>query len=1760
MAKQYTLQTRRIEAAPRSKRLRNLGVAGGGFYTSSGVGAVNNTNLGIDDIRDLRAMLDNKAAKEHKHNIADINELQESLDNKFDKENIIQAASETIESDENVYSASRAKLEDEKRLRKDIEDTAAERITFNKGLIAVSTSVEGAANGIIEEFTTEESQQINTSIIEEFTNAVAATLGELDNVSDDVDNTNTETQDYVLVQKTGSSDWTKAPFISGGGGTSIVRLTYVSSGVVAVSFGATYSIQYRFISTIDGEETGPGSVIYYVSGKKVYAQTINQGENSFEVGKFLIKGSNEVKVEVTDSYGTTRSLPYSIESIAISISSTFDDSQVFTGTIPFKFTPIGAISKVVHFKLDGAEMGTMNTDKTNQQLTYSIPAQTHGSHSLDVYMTAEISGSAVESNHIYYDLICVVSGNNTIIIASSFNTPVAEQYSTIIIPYVVYNPLSSSTDVELKVNGAVISRLSVSRVKQAWTYKISQKENMQMQIWSGNIAKTFKITVTESSIKADAVTENLELFLSSLGRSNSEINKSEWKFNTIATELTGFNWAADGWLPDSLGNTALHITGDARVSIPFKIFATDLRQNGKTVEIEFSTSNVRNYDDIIASCWNNGKGIQITAQNALFVSTQTTVKVQFKEEERVRISFVVEETAENRLIQTYINGVMAGVMQYPVDDSFAQVNPANIEIGSSACTIDMYNIRVYANNLTRQQILENFIADMDDINKKIALYTRNKITDAYGDLAKSQILEQLAVMTIIGDLPQYKGDKKATTKIIYEDLQDPTKSFTAENVTNDVQGTSSQYYPRKNYKFKFHKTDGITTISGKATKYKLRDSSIAVNCFCLKADFAESSGTHNTGIAKITHDTLLKLSLLTPPQLEQSQSGANINIRTTIDGFPIVVFHQPTEDSSPQFLGKYNFNNDKSTEGVFGFDLEKYPDCQCIEFLNNNTERVKFLASDYDTMIQDSVSGENYAAWTTDFEFRFPDDDDMNAQYKAGTLKPLKYKRLTDWILSTKNNVAKFKAEVADYFYIDFLLFYYIFTELLGMVDQRAKNMFATTYDGDHWLFIFYDNDTVLGIDNNGIVKFSPGIEYHDKLGDIAVWNDGADSVLWNNVELAFKNEIAAMYVRVRGVLSYETLLDVMNTSQSDKWCETIYNEDSQYKYIMPLIEGYFDSENNTWKKTNTYLPQAQGSRIEFRKWWVYNRFRYMDSKYNHGTFVNDMITMRMNTPVKITNPTTQEQIDSNAKIDATLAAVPADPQFTLTPYQDVYLKVRYENTEVGQRAYKDVPTTLPAPEGFTFTDTNVIVYGASRILDFGNLATKYLTYIRLESAVRIQELTIGSALGGYTNSNFRELSLKNNKMLKAINIRNCPNLSQALDVSGCEAIEEIYAQGSGITGVTLPAGGSLKQLHLPGSIRSITIKNQPALTESGFSIEGVSNLTTIVLENTNIDTFALINRCFSESIYKLERVRLINVQGSTGSVETLAKLINLGGVDENGNDISTAVITGNVNVDIVYKEDYDVVRATFPELIINYKWLCIKFRDPDTKAVLVNKFDINANGEIDTFEALITFEVGNEFKGKNFGYFDEFKEFINFTNAYTQEFSSCANLKTITLPPKYNLGFHTFENCVKLERCTICDTTDLSQTGGGIFYNCTSLQSFIYNNKIKIIGSGEFEKCSSLKNISLKEELTEIRSKAFLGCTSLTQIVIPSTVTTMGMMIFDSCTALESIKILSAIPATLEYAPFNGCTALIYVPQAQLGIYQTASGWKDYRSRLVGY
>ena len=1303
-------------------------------------------------------------------------------------------------------------------------------------------------------------------------------------------------------------------FGGGGGGGSmnnaVMTLDNVSGWAAkTVAKGATVAVAVSWSSIEDGLETGNGTLTVKVDGLVREVRNVAQGVLNIDISNYLNIGTSTVQILVADSYGNTRMKNFTLSVMDLRIASSFDQTTVQTGAFNFQYIPYGEVRKTVFFEVDGVQIGTDITAESGNSRSYSIPVQTHGAHDIDVYFTCTVNGEEITSNTLHYEVIWAISGQTATVIATEFDEDEIEQYETLNIPYRVYDPQSQVANVTISIDGVVVSSLTdVSREPQVFSYRMDTEGEHTITIASNGVARDIDLTVNEAQIDAHAETQNLALYLSSAGRSNNEEHPDTWTYGEgageIAAVFTGFNWKSDGWQQDGDGITVLRVNGGAEVEIPYQIFAEDFRTTGKTIEIEFATRDVHDYDATILSCMSGGRGFSMTAQYATMKSEQSELNMQYKEDDHIRLTFVVEKRNENRLMMVYVNAIPSGVIQYAADDDFSQVTPVNITIGNEDCGIDIYNIRVYDNNLTRRQVLWNWVADTQSGALMSSRYHRNNVYDMYGKIVISQLPGDLPYMILEAEeLPQYKGDKKTITGS-YTDPSHPEKSFTFTGCQINVQGTSSAPYARKNYDMQF-KQGFIMSNGTTANNYALTDSVVPFNRFVMKADVASSEGANNVELVKLYCE-------LTPFKSREAQ--ADSKVRAGIYGFPIVIFWRNPATGTTSFLGKYNFNFPKRAPGPYGYsgDMESW------EF-QNNTSNLMLFKTDYfdETMIPDPDTGEEKEAWRYDYEARFPDDtwtdysklqelqSFIYSTYRAeatndALAESVTYDGVTYTADTAAYRLAKFKNEFGNYAEVNSFIFYYIFTELFLMVDSRAKNLFIgfngsdteegeTEYIDRKAVAEPYDMDTALGTNNEGSLVFSYNLEDTDHLtGGANVFN-GQDSVLWNNVRDAFGPEIQQMYQTMRssGKLSYAIVENRFEEHQS-KWPEAIWAEDSWFKYIDPLI-----APDSGKEPTDVYLPMMQGSKLEQRKWWLMNRFRYMDSKLNAGDALSQVIQLR-----------------AYAKANV-----------TVTPYADIYATVKYASYLVQSRATHGVSVTLVCPVD-ELNDTEVYIYSAPQVADVGDLSGLKVGFADFSAATRLQSVKLGDGTEGYENPNLNYLSLGTNPLIKTVDVKNCTALGtgdqKSVDLTGCVNVENVYFDNTAVTSVALPNGGVMKKLHLPGTITNLTVRNQSGITE--FDCPDFSNITTLWLENpaSVIDTFEIV-----DGMPEGGRVRLFGFHWEMDDLDDVSdifdKLDTMRGLDQSGNNTPTAQVYGSIHVVNATGSQYAEISARYPDVRITY-------------------------------------------------------------------------------------------------------------------------------------------------------------------------------------------------------------------------------------------------
>ena len=92
-------------------------------------------------------------------------------------------------------------------------------------------------------------------------------------------------------------------------------------------------------------------------------------------------------------------------------------------------------------------------------------------------------------------------------------------------------------------------------------------------------------------------------------------------------------------------------------------------------------------------------------------------------------------------------------------------------------------------------------------------------------------------------------------------------------------------------------TDIVKNFKTKTSDtHQLALDQIATRVFTFKADYAEATGTHNTGTANYVHSLY---NTPVPPQ------EVDERIRTTVYGHPAVVFHKKDSSADPVFVGRY---------------------------------------------------------------------------------------------------------------------------------------------------------------------------------------------------------------------------------------------------------------------------------------------------------------------------------------------------------------------------------------------------------------------------------------------------------------------------------------------------------------------------------------------------------------------------------------------------------------------------------------------------------------------------------------------------------------------------------------------------------------------------------------------------------------------------------------------------------------------------------------
>ena len=1319
---------------------------------------------------------------------------------------------------------------------------------------------------------------------------------------------------------------------SGGGSSSgtvpkVENLTGASSLTIAHGNEVTLLFSYYDYDSSGELTNSSGNLELSVNGRVVLSQNIEQGEISREIGSYLSEGTNKIKVKVTDEDDNYATKTWTINAVALSISATFDETAINTGDISFKYTPVGNnIDKTIHFEVDGEEVATAVVTASNRQQKETIPAQPHGAHLLKVYATATVDGVPVTSNVLVYDVIWVEEGNNTPIIACSY-TGSTMQYSTVSIPYIVYSPASLTTDITL-TDGKATSSLNVDRTPQTWAYKATESGDKTLIISCGEkgtdtyAEKKISLTVTDIGVAVEPVTTGLVLDLNPAGRTNNDTDRALFGYtdeNGVNHPLTfsdNFDWTNGGFKTDSDGNTYFCVKCGTYVQLDRSLFDDDAMKSGKEFKVVFKATNCRNYDAQVASCMSDGIGFILQAQKAKVSSEQTSIEVPYCEDSIIEMDVNIEADSKDRAMMVWLKGVPARVDIYEANDNFTQNTPEVLTFGSNDCDVHIYRVKAYDTDLTRLEIHENWIADASSGEEMLARYNRNNIYDQNGDIDVQKLINaspNLRVITVEADKMTTGKEDEVTCKVTHVMKSGGNlHTFTGESVIMKAQGTSSAQYGAAALNLDLKFEEGFVFGDGSTDDvYAMTSNSIGVNYFNIKLNVASSENANNVVLAD-EYNTY-------QPYLNPARV-ANPMVRDTVEGHPCVVFYKNTSDKTVQagsitvpagatiLYGCGDMNNSKKNFEVFG-QFGNAEQC-CVELLNN-TDNINLWKSD--DLSSELWDGEGAV------EFRYPKNptDRMKSAFQ----------RVLSWVVSTDREqatelelanpvtygettythdtiayrAAKFVNELENYFIKDSVLYHYLFTERHAMVDNRAKNVFVSTDDGIHWDFTKdYDNDTADGNDNEGGLTLSYGLEDIDTIGTKDVFN-ASDSVIWKNVRDLMYDELCQMFTRLEsaGAWDAKRILDKFTAHQAAR-PEALVIEDMWKKYIRPYTNSGEDA----------YLDMMYGTKADQRRQFEMYQEKYISSKYMGTVATSDTITFRAYTPEN-------------------WGGVAPNSNITVTTYADMYIVIKSGSGVVKQRAKRGVPYTLVCPID-TLNDTEIYIYGASNVADVGDLAPLYVGYFNIAAAVKLRHLKLGDGTVGYVNTNATSITLGNNVLLETLDIQNCPNIRQGLDLTTCQALTTLEArcdnyvvqddeETPGITGVSFAPGGNIVTAHIP-AVSSLSARMLKKLTD--FTIASYLELRSVWIEECpTLNALEIVKLATG-----LARARILGIDwiftDSGEGTTIMDRLAAMKGIDESNHNIDTSVVTGEVYIPIMRESRLSAYSNAWPGLEVSYETL----------------------------------------------------------------------------------------------------------------------------------------------------------------------------------------------------------------------------------------------
>lgn len=922
---------------------------------------------------------------------------------------------------------------------------------------------------------------------------------------------------FTLWKNEGNGDEVQDRFqiMGGGGNTSsvILSIAYVDGYTTPLvsTVDERVIVKYNFSGEDSAGDTNLDGIASWKVGNRIVAtEDVATGECEFDLTDYVVVGDNKVVLTITHATGAVATKAWTVKVVDVRLESTFDDTKFNIANEPvvFTFTPYGGVAKTIYFLLDGKEIGKKTSSAAAAGLSdsFTVPAQSHGTHLFEAYMTADINGKTIESNHIVKDIIWYDESSTIPVISCTQQEFTIRQYEAVNINYTVYDPSTETPNISLKStyineNGEIVeeynSNITMSSNTATWQYKTDVIGKHTLTITCGEVVKTLIATVVELGISVSPITTGLVFDFNPVGYSNNDVNRL-WSDNNIAMTVSdNFDWVNGGYQYDENGDQCFCIKSGTSAEINYELFGDDAKANGKEFKLIFKTRNVSNADATFLSCVSDTIGtdkigLEMKVHEAKIYAKTDSLPLPYAEEEIIEFEFNISASTETpSMVMGYEDGVSTRPLVYDDTHDFQQVqgHRKTIALGSDECDLYIYRFKVYNKSLSDKDVLNNFIADARSAEEMIERYDRNQIYKE-GILDPDYLAEMCPQLKIIKlEVPHFTNDKddKVYNKNIQSIVEcvhkggDPIyDNWVAYDIVHSGQGTSSNNYGAagrnldiimKSYKDYGNAPYIILGDGSRTDKITLTRESIPTNYLNAKVNIASSENANNALFAKRYNQynpynrPFVREDEFIIPYIKDTMEFQNCVIFVKESDTDLTT-HREFNDNEWHFYAIGNIGDSKKTDKTRLTDPTDQYEC-VLEVMDNTLPNSTMPTGKVDEKGNPiyPISPSEWTVGNSAYDSLYADKFDEKAAnekdngladtygwryiYEDGTdeendqVKAYVEQKWKDFYkFIVTSTDEEFKSQLGNWVVLDSIMYYYLFTLRYTLTDNHSKNSF----------------------------------------------------------------------------------------------------------------------------------------------------------------------------------------------------------------------------------------------------------------------------------------------------------------------------------------------------------------------------------------------------------------------------------------------------------------------------------------------------------------------------------------------------------------------------------------------------------------------------------------------------------------------------------------------------------------------------------------------